>query len=152
MSGNVPFQGVQAVNRHHFIVSVAWSDDGELLATGGSDPQTIIWNKDGTQRQVLPTGGWVSSLGFEPKSHRLAVGMQNGEIHLWDLETKSSKKLASPNKAWVTFRWSSDGKQIASAGYDGTLSLWDVKSGKAKHTILKDSAGNGLSVVNKCSH
>ena len=147
LSGDVVFQPGHGASRHHDVVSMAWSDDGELLATGGSDPQTIIWNKDGTQRQVLPTGGWVSSLGFEPKSHRLAVGTQNGEIHLWDLETKTSKKLSSPHTAWVTLRWSSDGMQIASAGYDGKLSLWNAESGAAKQTITKDRDGNALGNV-----
>ena len=54
----------------------------------------------------------------------------NGEIKVWDVETRSEvRSLKGHKKDVLTVAFSPDGKRIVSGGYDHLIKLWDAENG-----------------------
>lgn len=82
-----------------------------------------------TQRlRVLPKpSAKINAVVFSPDGRTLAIGVANGRVHLWDVESGRRK---------TTFRWdvgeirslafSSDGMTLATGGSTGSVVVWDV--------------------------
>src|SRR5262249_2982201 len=69
------------------ILSVAFSHDGKLLASGSWDGKVQLWN---TRTSKLKAALWthyidVPAVAFSPDGKILAAGRANGQIKLWDM-------------------------------------------------------------------
>jgi len=141
--------------------AVAFSPDGQLLATGDKVAHVVVWDvKSGEelgscdapvmytwdQRQRLHSIGGVRSLSFSPDGRQLAVGgtgkinnidhlEAKGRIEVFDW--KSGKQLAefvSERQGIVNrLEWSPGGSWLAAAGGagDGFLLFYDVPGKKS---------------------
>jgi hypothetical protein len=68
---------------------VAFSRDGKLLATGGTDNTIKIWDL-GTKRELATLTGHtanIESLDFHPDGRLLASAGEDGSTFLWDTKT-----------------------------------------------------------------
>jgi WD40 repeat protein/DNA-binding SARP family transcriptional activator len=73
-----------------------------------------------------------SAAGVSPDGKFAAIGGDHGEMTLLDLETDRSigQVVRSTHSRGVAFvRWSGGGTAYASAGYDGSVALWDGATG-----------------------
>jgi WD40 repeat protein len=84
---------IQMPNEHEKepIYDVAISPDNRLVATTGWDQSVIVWAfAPGEEPHRLTTiaGQRITcwSVAFSPDGRRLAVGMANGQIYLWDFQ------------------------------------------------------------------
>jgi WD40 repeat protein/tRNA A-37 threonylcarbamoyl transferase component Bud32 len=70
------------------VYSVAFSHDGETIASGSRDHKVILWDVQTGERLRTLEGhtGPVNCLTFSPTSEILASGSSDGTIVLWDLE------------------------------------------------------------------
>ena len=80
-------------------------------------------------------------MDFSPDSWTLAIGLWNGTIKLWDLNTHNMKILKAPAENVRITVASPDGHTLASGCKDGTIHLWDKTTGKTK-TILEGHTKN----------
>ncbi len=116
--------------------SVAFSPDGNLLASGSGD-RTILWEISNGKVLCIMQGQTenVYSVAFSPDGSLLA----GGKMRLW--ETSSGKLLntlqADLGTVW-SVAFSPSGKLLASGGFDQTVRLWETSSGKLLHTLRSD--------------
>jgi WD40 repeat protein len=117
------------------VTGLAFSADSRLLASGTADGVVQLWDPTQVNDQhhfdfppqvVVPSG--VGSLAFSPDGTILAVGGNNGTIHLLGLPGMRPHGLPviAHTGAVDTMAFSREGAILASLGLDDTLRLWDL--------------------------
>ncbi len=113
------------------ILSVAFSSDGQLWATGDADKNIYIWRVADGQLLTTCVGhtNWVRSVVFHPQKQILASGSDDRTVKLWDINTGQclATLQGHTDRVW-SVAFSHDGKILASASdnADRTVRLWDV--------------------------
>ncbi|KAG2038631.1 WD40-repeat-containing domain protein [Suillus americanus] len=75
-------------------------------------------------------------MALSPNGRTVAIGSNDGEVRLWDVETrKVIPKWMGHTSVVRSLCWSADGNQVGSGSRDGTARVWDVKSGETVLTI-----------------
>ena len=122
-------------NREAF--SLAFSDDGQLLAIGTDVPSIEVWHLYSGRllNELAFHSKSISKVTFAPRSNQLASAGYDGLVALWDLST--FQNLATPlwgvgDPLIGTARFSPDGKHIAAA-YSDQLIVWkEIRSALQK--------------------
>lgn len=112
--------------------SLAFSDDGKLLAAAGSD-RAVVWDAATAKiTRVLPVAELgAQTIAFSPNGTTLAMGQIDGSDVIYDLRT--GERVARFDNAGSTdsIDFSPDGKLLASASLDGSVTVWDVNGKEA---------------------
>ena len=132
------------------IYGIAFSPNGELLASGSRDNSVRVWDvKTGKELFFsLEHNGEVHSVAFSTDGATLASGGADGKIRLWDVESSQEKRVLDAHPIQVEcLAFSPDGKLLASADqYDTAIRLWDTQTWQPM-IILRghvESAGYGV--------
>ena len=118
------------------ILSVAFSPDGKLLATGDSKSEVRLWRiADGQCANTFQGHGeWVSSVAFSPDGQTLASGSNDRTIRLWDVETgECLHQFQGHTNRVRSVAFSPDGQTLATGSDDRTIRLWDLRTSKCLH-------------------
>jgi WD40 repeat protein len=116
--------------QYHGISFLAFSADGSKLASGSNlDKNILIWdlvdlNPDGV---LLAATVPISSLAFSPDGSTLASGSTDGDLVLWDLDSRLpiGSPLLGGHGGVSALTYEADGSLLA--GYeDGSLLQWLV--------------------------
>jgi WD40 repeat protein len=127
----------------YWVLDVAFSPDGHVLATACRDGALRLWNPS-TGRQVgrpfASRLAQANAIAFSPTDRTLAAGYGNSDIALWDVKTH--REIGSPQPGAsgqvMSVAFAPDGKTLASAGDDGTIKFWrtaDFGATFAKHGL-----------------
>ncbi|MBD2451653.1 caspase family protein [Nostoc sp. FACHB-152] len=122
---------IKILSRHNSsVISVAFSPNGNTIASGSSDGTVKLWNLQGQPIKVLQGHtGFIESLVFSPGGKTISIGSneRTGTVRLWNLQSGASKTLQGHSSAF-----SPDGKTIATASSDSTVKLWNLQSGASQ--------------------
>jgi WD40 repeat protein len=117
------------------ITALAWSRDGNLIASGGIDGKIHVWNILTGKKIFNPSnyGGKVTSLAWSPISSTLLASSSSdpsdSQVHIWDItkgDTENPMTYREQTGGVNGIAWSPDGKEIASVDNGGTIRIWDA--------------------------
>ncbi|MEA5515388.1 NB-ARC domain-containing protein [Nodularia sp. UHCC 0506] len=115
------------------ILSLAFSHNGKLLATGDVNGEIHLWQIDNGQAVLRCKGhaGWVHSISFSPDGKMLCSASSDHTVKLWDVFDGSClKTLTGHHQRVRSVAFSPDGKIIASGSSDATIRFWYTNSGE----------------------
>ena len=139
-----------SIKKEHarFVVELAFSPDGRLLAAGGESATMLLDVATGKLITLLEGAneGWVNSLAFSPEGAIMASGGDAANIVLWDIASKQplGDPLREHQSTVHNLAFSPDGALLASASLDGEVILWDVANRLPLGEPLSMAASSGL--------
>ena len=105
-----------------------FSPDGAMLAVGNRNSATYLFDvQTGRALHILPKV-MSHGLAFDPSGKTLAVTYVDGGLVLWDTASGKQKGAvqALANELY-TVDWSTDGRILATAGYNAPVTLWNAE-------------------------
>lgn len=114
-------------------LSIAFSPDGTSLASGGADDTIRTWSTaDWSPRDPLfGHTKEVRAIAWRD-SGRLLSASADGTVRHWTAAASPTVRVRHTTSCY-SVRFSPDDSCIASAGYDGTVLIWDSGSGEQLH-------------------
>lgn len=153
-NANAPDRTVPLAHRAA-ITSIATTRNKQFLATSSLDGHVKIWSgSDATELKDLHVGPLESwAVAFEASlpddtpldQLRLVTTCQSGAsaLSLWSLSDAAKvatyNATASVSAVNVAVAYSPDGRLVASAAMDGSVSLFDANAGTKRHTFAAHS-------------
>lgn len=124
------------------VMSLAWTNDGQLLAGGGPMQTLFIWNAStGAVLKKLDRPGSppsVAALAWPTSPAMIASGRGNHTIQIWDLQ---NDKVLHDLKALAPVHsvgWTFDSKTLVAGIQDRCVRSWDAASGLIRATVVAE--------------
>ncbi|KAG0241638.1 hypothetical protein BGW41_005654 [Actinomortierella wolfii] len=118
--------------------SVAYSPDGEKIASGSRDNTVRLWDaRSGALLHILQGHeSPVYSVAYSPDGAQIASSSEDKTVRLWDVVSGSLQHILRGHESHVhSVAYLPSGGQIASGSNDKTVRVWDAKSGALQHIL-----------------
>lgn len=138
---------LQTLTGHqHWVLCVAWSHDGNKIASACKQGIILIWEYDnGTSkfrlfRKLTGHKQWINALAWRPlhleaSSRLLASAGRDATIRIWDIIKSHTLFVLGGHTASVTaLRWSGN-DLIYSGSQDRTIKVWRTNDGVLCRTL-----------------
>jgi WD40 repeat protein/serine/threonine protein kinase/tetratricopeptide (TPR) repeat protein len=123
---------------------VAWSRDGERLATADTDGLVTIWEASTGRELRTLTGhtGQVWSVAWSPDGKELASAGSDASLRIWDPDSgQELRTFPGHANLFTTVCWSPGGRRLASSFSDGQVRIWDARTGA--NLVTTNGTGHG---------
>lgn len=109
------------------INALAWSLDGTMLASAGSDGLVHIFDAiSGRLAHTLQHAAAVNGVAWDPASNsRLATACSDKQLYIWNVDSGSSTTYTGHTGAVTALSWHSKAG-LASGSQDKTILLWSI--------------------------
>jgi tetratricopeptide (TPR) repeat protein len=138
------------VGHTNYCLSLGFSRDGRLLASGSRDGRAIVWSTatwQATQTLLNPDKnelggrGLIEDVAFSPDGKTLAIASREagGKVLLWNVADGKLVALKGHSAAVQAVAFSPDGRTLASGSTDQTVRLWNVET---RRELMQLDAGD----------
>jgi WD40 repeat protein len=134
-----------------YIDAVAFSPDGERIATGSDDRAVKLWDRRG---RLLWTAAihprWAQVVAFSPDGKRLLAGGGDGDavVSVFDVATgRTALELSGHTDYVASARFSPAGDRIFTGSLDGTARMWDAASGRSLRVFAGHERNVGIAAL-----
>ncbi|MEM9450683.1 MAG: NB-ARC domain-containing protein [Cyanobacteria bacterium P01_E01_bin.6] len=120
------------------ILSVTFSSDGQVLATGDSTGDVSLWRVADGRKLFICQGhiNWVWSVTFSPDNQTIASGSSDHTIRLWDVNTGDCLQVLAGHKGPIwSVEFSPLGDCLVSGSEDQTIKCWNPVNGECLQTF-----------------
>ena len=107
------------------VLSLAWSSDSTLLASGGADRKALVIDgTNGNTLHVIPEHASVNGVAWDPAGNgRVATAANDGHVRVWNLNANTHTLYNAGGPA-TSLSWSASG--LAAGSQNHTISIWKV--------------------------
>lgn len=119
---------------------------GMMLASrGGGSSSTASHSASEPAAVLSANAGAVWSVGFNPTSDTIAMGVEDGSLRLWDVATRSVKSTINAHRGslWA-LQFSPNGELLATAGDDGLIEIWNPDTAESVKKFKHPNAVRGI--------
>ncbi|MDQ0930203.1 WD40 repeat domain-containing protein [Streptomyces turgidiscabies] len=137
------------------VTAVAFSTDGSVLATGGTDRTVRLRRVTDPHRPGAPVtlgrlGGTVRTIAVSPDGSLLAAGGEDGAVTVWDIGDARRPRLATrlPGDAGpvVGVGFAPDGRTLTSVARDG-IRVWRLSDPRRPYRLAALDAGGDVTAA-----
>lgn len=141
-----PFFGHNLTGYGDWILSSAFSPNGQLLATGDSNNRIFVWNLSNLDQEptiLSAHENWVWAVAFSPNGKKLASGSLDKTVQVWNIEHLDSPPTLLKGHSGEVYAvaFAPDGSTLASASANGEIRLWNMNDLDAQPVIITDTTG-----------
>jgi WD40 repeat protein len=129
---------VHALSGHtNWIDGLRFSDDGERLVSAGRDGTARVWDvASGKAIATLDNQRKVTDAWFSRDRTRVLTSDGEGRVVQWSATTGVRElELGTHHGSVCGLARSADGNWLVSAGKDGVVNVWDLRSQRLAHSL-----------------
>jgi len=119
------------------VSSVAFSPDGQLVAFSPYDQPPRVMELAGQKIVATLAEDRRGPVGFSPDGQLLAVGCVDKSIPLWDVKTRSDRRVltGAKERTYGSFTFSADSSLLLTPCGSAGVYLWETATGQLKHLL-----------------